>query len=175
MCIHSHLASVYSLRLNHVWASPWHDESVCNLWPWIPWTPCVSCTPLRLSLRPCSPCDISIADTNPLPPALCPCLHLPTLPVCFEMPPHLWVFCFFASRLNRVQNMPCITQDVNFSSFFFFTSPTVMVTFHSIVLLLFVLFVCQSYACFFESNILYCTCDRVCSGEKKENNRHIIC
>lgn len=46
-------------------------------------------------------------------------------------------------------------------------------TFYSIVLLLFLFifcgfpFVCRSYACFFESQILYCMCDRVCSGEKK--------
>lgn len=65
MCIYSHLASVYSISLKHVWASPWHDDNVCNLWPWIPRVLCTACP----TVGPSSPCDVSIADTNyPVPP-----------------------------------------------------------------------------------------------------------
>ena len=179
MCIHPHLAfSVLFYKLKTCFHPTWWK---CDSWPWVPCVLCTACSTLRLFVGPSSPCDVSVADTDSPPPPLVPFTpHTPTHPVWFliaSSPLNMLIFfffffIFFANR--RVQNR--ITQDVIFLSvyFLFFTFPTVVVTFCSDVLLFvcFLFSVHQSYACFFESRILNCMCDRVCSGEnKKKKNK----
>lgn len=148
MCVRSCVCSFYKLKTkfsSHMMKMPVIYGPQSSVY-------CTLLAPLRLSVGPSTPFDVSALHHSDLH------LSLPTHPVCFWLFPHLWIFCFFPSHLTMYR---IYTQDVFFFGSFF-TFPTVVVIFYSNVHLLFVSFVC--HACLYEIHILYCICDWVCNG-----------
>lgn len=87
------------------------------------------------------------------PPVLSPLTLTLSVSECF--------FTFFKKIILECFKLnPCTELSLMFSFLIFSVfSPTVVVNFLRNVLLTFVLFVCQSYACLFEIYILYCRCN----------------
>lgn len=113
---------------------------------WVPCVLCTACSTLRLSVGPSSPCDVSVADTDSPPPPLVPFTpHTPTHPVSFliaSSPLNMLIFLFLfycQPSCTELYHSRCYFSVVIL--FFFFTFPTVVVTFYSDVLL-FRLFSC---------------------------------